>query len=1398
MGLHRLGLCASFAFLLLTGFASAADSPRAVACREAVEPTDIIAACTEALDPYGKPLWALIRRGHAFLDDGQTEPAREDAMLAVRAAAKNSDAHALLGRALRDAGDYEAALKSLDRAILLDEDNAAAFFYRAQLYYWRDDKQKALEDIVQSVAIDGGNLDFRYWRGVISDELGDHATALSDFSWVISVDAENPEYLDSRAWTYFTLGRFAEALADIDHALQLDPGLATPHETRGHVFYSSNRREEAAAELRTALDLDSERSLARQLLAWIAVTTPLAPRDADCGPLSSIRKKLAGTKVTLNADSVRAGEAVTLAWSVPSIAIRPDQPTYLVTTLPEAVRLEGRGFFALTPGARGPYGMSYGAASVRAITPLHVKGAPSSGEITIIPYTVGALPIEWQIVQISACGEKTALNDNKATVDVTPGIPELVPLDDAASGAAVAELQPLAGRFRAQVLKSAVEVVDAATGDTVLKAAGRNPAFSPSGRFLVVEADSPEINDVYDLIAVRKLGRFGPGRLFWGHNDSFLFVDAVDGRLQVVRTLNGSRFSPAEPVVAEASSDDIGTPIGAEGKVPGSDAWDLDLSVEAGTIAFANKWFDKTAVPAAEETISPEELTGEGDIGDAEEIDTGAAAFNPEPPGLDIADLGLIVPLGDPGATRQPMPKDELPNELTSGYGLPQPSFLGWNNHDALWQARLGKGPETVAGTMATALGTQRELPPARLLAVGENGGAIELRPTKPMPRPADNSEGAASVAGVLFGHLGGEPVPALRAGRDTRGIDHIQRELEDIFPTYVAYFEKDETGERPVQPIPDPYPYGLPDEPASIDLNKPQHDLWTGRFGGERFWLSQSAAAGDGEAVHELTLLGTSKDGTLRYANLLPDANALVATLGKRAIARDFDMRVAGDLAAPWGEPSTVTLAAERYLTIVTRPVPHLLVFDLQDWKLVCAIPRPRNPANVADVAFHADLGHVTQVNRSGQVEVYACADGAHVLTAMYTDGEMVVVDKSGHFEGSWEAAGAVTVRIPGVSGRHLLSQFVSRLWVSDLARRILAGEQLEPGSVFDPPRLAVSAPAEGADASLVVHAESAVGLETVDIIADGRPLKHVAAEVEDKGKKKKKAKAPETSISVALAAAELAGRGIVTVIATDRNGIASAPIELLSAKSKNQRAPKTFLLAVGVGRYREIDDAELRYSAGDATRLAKSVARSLYSNTATATLTDTEATVPAIMENLERMVAEAGPDDTIMLSFAGHGLRGKDGSLRLALTDTNLYEVDATSLDFTAVQGALAKTKARVLLLLDVTHANLAKRTEIATNDDVAGMMTAAAGTQMVVLSATRGKQFSELTTTLSGGRLSVAIRDILVKDRAVADTDGNGNISVHELFRAARAAVAHGSGGHQTPWIARGGLAGDFDIF
>ncbi len=1342
----------------------AQDASNESVCRDGDDTLAVIDACDALIDPYGKPVWALMRRGHALLDDGQIEAANEDALLAVRAAARNSDAHALLGRAQRDAGNYEAALKALARSLALDPENAAAYFYRAQLNYWRDEKAQALEDIGQAVGIDGGSLDFRYWRGVIADETGDHETALSDFSWVISLDPENAEYLDSRAWTLYSLGRFPEALGDIDRALSVDPDLATPHETRGHILYASNRTEDAVRELRSALAQDPERTLARQLLTWIDLSRPPEPLATDCGTLPSTARRLSQAAIAVEQGTARAGEPVLLRWKLPETWISPSQPTYLVATFPTEVRFEGSGFLALGPAARGPYGMKFGESSIRTVTPLHVQGAPRAGVIEAIPFKAGRMPVTWQIVQVSACGEKEVLGKETAVeIDIKPGIPELVLQADEAPPTAT-EIRPIAGGFVASSGPAGVHVREASSGAPVLAVQGSDPVFSPSGRFLIVSAGQPGQSDVYDLVAARKLGRFGPGRLYWSHGDSLLTVDRVDARIQIVRTLHGNRYAPREPASDVPSQEDLVTPAGAEGATLASAAWSFELSIEGGVVGLQNTAMENAGV-------AQEEAEGEA------QGELAPSAMLPVPLKLDLAETGMLMSLIEPGKLRRPFFKDELPARLAA-FGIQQAAAAGWNNHDRFWrtrQAGQGNGPDR---TRPVLLATQQESPSRTLTTGANDDAAFAFRQVAPFVRPDDNTLAAATVAAELFGHMSAEPLGALRAGRDERWISPLARDIAEVFPTLVAYFEADETGEQPVVPLPDPYPFELPQSAPSIDLNKPGRDLWTGKVGRERFWLSQSVSEGEAGSVHTLALLSTAKDGILRYASLLPEANMHVAMRDRRAVADEFS--VTGP-AEGWSEASEVSLAGGRYLTIVTRPVPHILVFDMEEWRLVCAISRPRNPGNIGDAVFNADARHVSQINRSGQIEVYDCADGGQVLTALYKDGEIVVVDKGGHFDGSQEAASFIAVRIPGVSGRHLLAQFTDRLAMPGLAKRVLEGNGPEPVGAFDPPAVSVAADRDGA----LVTARAAAGLKAIDVVADGSLVRRIDAT------------GPEASLSID--ASDLAGRGIVTLRAVDANGIGSAPVELLPAQPKQERDAALYMLAIGVDRYPEIEGAELKYSGADATRMVKSVNRSrLYSRLALSTMVDEEATAAAIVERAQRMVAQAGPRDTIVVSLAGQGFKAMDGGPRLALTETRLDDPARTSLDLLALAAALAPSQARVVLILDICHDGMGARAGMLTNDEAVAALSTAGGPAMVVLSAARGRQFSEQTTTLSGGRLSVAIRDILLKDREAVDTDGNGNISLNELARAAMSSVSHGSDGRQTPWIARSGLTGDFDIF
>ena len=64
--------------------------------------------------------------------------------------------------------------------------------------------------------------------------------------------------------------------------------------------------------------------------------------------------------------------------------------------------------------------------------------------------------------------------------------------------------------------------------------------------------------------------------------------------------------------------------------------------------------------------------------------------------------------------------------------------------------------------------------------------------------------------------------------------------------------------------------------------------------------------------------------------------------------------------------------------------------------------------------------------------------------------------------------------------------------------------------------------------------------------------------------------------------------------------------------------------------------------------------------------------------------------------------------------------------------------------------------------------------------------------------GGLFSVALAEIIGSQRKEHDTDGDGVISISELYRALKAKVIVGSNGQQTPWLSRNKMVGDFGVF
>ncbi|WP_192937627.1 tetratricopeptide repeat protein [Sinorhizobium meliloti] len=1299
-----------------------------------------------------------------------------DAEQAIKLDPRQANGHILRARIHVEQG-YLADVKDIAQlALSLTPNSAVAHYYLALSLDRTGEFLEAEEAINRALELEPTNTDFKVLRArLVLRRDEDTDAALAEIDDAISREPDNARHHVHRGTLLWQIREPEEALAAAETALSLDGRLADAYGLRGKLLYDAGYVTEALADIKEALRLKPGLFEAAQLREIILAQARPKAVGASCDPSEEEEANaLAESKFVIDATAARVGKAISLAWHTPPPSLRPGSPTYVVVLMPEEVRLAGSGFFGLAPGATGPYDMKYGRSKLRAIVPLHVANAPRSGIVTILPYRAGPLVLEWSIIQISSCGESKITASESASVDVEPGIPELVVRDEFATTNPISVITTTQRPYAAIAYPEFVEVVDKSTGETILQTPGTDPDFSPTGRFLVTGTPEADFYDVFDLVAARKLGRFHGLGLYWSDRDSFLFLDSLTfGEVSIVRTLHGERYQPRDSVVSMRkryddesavkveANEDIGPLSGASGLfVTGSTAWALELSVEAGIVALRNTWMENV-------WRDPDEVARE------------LKAAPPE----DDRHSGYVVDLTRTQANRR-LNKKDLDALLARDYHI-RAAILGWNVHGPLYQALIASGPSDIR---TVPYFSQEEEIPEHTSPQEDTEGYYRTRGALSLATANINPLALISVAGARLKHLPAKKVERLRSGEDNDRLDAVSLELKNVIPKSAATIgEPSPAGIDNTPPFPDP---SVPlDEPIALDLRAPGRDLWRSRAADVDFWLTQSVGSGRLAHSYQLSMIARGRDGIVRHADLLADAGEYLTKKEGKDRSDAFELFSLGDargsLDETFNTPSAVTIFGDRYLMIATQPVPHLIAFDMREWRIVCAIPEPRNASNITSVAMHADLRHITQINKNGYIEVYSCAEQSSVLSGLYVDGELVVSDRSGNFEGSDDAAEYIELKIPGLPGRHLLSQFSGVLRRDGIAKRVLSGEKIAAAPRLDPPSLAVRLGDKRDKITFTVVARSNVGLQKISVYAGGRSV----ANYDTSGMM------AELAVPVTIAG----NSGIVTFVATDKAGIMSAPVEIVLSDYSAKRVGKLFAIAVGVNTYKGMPNSDLKFSVADAKRVVE-IAKStnLYRQRSITALLDGAASSASIISSIKAAVDKAGVDDTILVSFAGHGLVATDRSLRLALSDTNLEDLVATSLSFDDVLSALKGSRARVVVFLDVCHGGVANRSTVASNDIAASILTTASGSGIVILSASKGRQYSEETSLLRGGRFSTAIESTLGKNRTLADSDQNGRISLRELYRAVKASVASGSDGRQTPWIARNQVFGDFDLF
>jgi tetratricopeptide (TPR) repeat protein len=123
------------------------------------------------------------------------------------------------------AGDYDAAIADMSKAIELTPNDAFIYALRGDMYSHKKAYDSAIDNFTKSIQI-SPNTSAYYGRGLAYSNKGDWEKAVQEYTKSIQLNPED-SYVHlnyyNRGISYFKCNRREEALADIEKAVQLVP-----------------------------------------------------------------------------------------------------------------------------------------------------------------------------------------------------------------------------------------------------------------------------------------------------------------------------------------------------------------------------------------------------------------------------------------------------------------------------------------------------------------------------------------------------------------------------------------------------------------------------------------------------------------------------------------------------------------------------------------------------------------------------------------------------------------------------------------------------------------------------------------------------------------------------------------------------------------------------------------------------------------------------------------------------------------------------------------------------------------------------------------------------------------------------------------------------------------------
>lgn len=137
-------------------------------------------------------------------------------------------------------------------------DTARALFLGARINLSNENYDEALKQINQAIKLEENNAEYHNVKSSILHKMDNYIEALTSINTALKLNSDNARYYNSRSKNLFSLHRYNEALKDANEMIRLEPDNARNYIARSSILARLKRYQEALADNEQTVLLDPE------------------------------------------------------------------------------------------------------------------------------------------------------------------------------------------------------------------------------------------------------------------------------------------------------------------------------------------------------------------------------------------------------------------------------------------------------------------------------------------------------------------------------------------------------------------------------------------------------------------------------------------------------------------------------------------------------------------------------------------------------------------------------------------------------------------------------------------------------------------------------------------------------------------------------------------------------------------------------------------------------------------------------------------------------------------------------------------------------------------------------------------------------------------------------------